>query len=304
MKRKLISVILALAVMLSVLTTVVVSADDRFPSDDNQKPCLTIGTVEYKGEGKVVVPVTVSRNNSGIWGANFQISYDSALTFDESAENSDNSCILQGTCLVGNDVSKRVLTVIVTDGSDKFENIAKDGTLLKLTFNISSANYSVGKNYPLNFTYTDANGRLCIIDGNTNDVPFVYKNGGVKCVSNVPATNPTQASTQAPTQAPTKVVVPVMNKKTKPGIKLVKAKKAITVKIRKKVANANGYQAKYSLKKNMKKAKTVNLGNKASAKIKKLKAKKKYYVQVRAFQQVNGKKVYGAWSKKLSVKTK
>lgn len=37
--------------------------------------------------------------------------------------------------------------------------------------------------------------------------------------------------------------------------------------------------------------------------LKKLK-KKKYYVQVRAYRTVNGKKIYGDWSKVKSVKVK
>ena len=36
----------------------------------------------------------------------------------------------------------------------------------------------------------------------------------------------------------------------------------------------------------------------------KLKKKKKYYVRVRAYKSVSGKKVYGAWSKVKTVKTK
>lgn len=39
-------------------------------------------------------------------------------------------------------------------------------------------------------------------------------------------------------------------------------------------------------------------------KISKLKKKKKYYVRVRAYKSVSGKKVYGAWSKVKTVKTK
>ena len=38
--------------------------------------------------------------------------------------------------------------------------------------------------------------------------------------------------------------------------------------------------------------------------IKKLKAKKKYYVQVRTYKTVSGKKYYSKWSKKKTVKTK
>ena len=39
-------------------------------------------------------------------------------------------------------------------------------------------------------------------------------------------------------------------------------------------------------------------------KVKKLKAKKKYYVRVRTYKTVNGKKVYSSWSKVKSIKTK
>ena len=38
--------------------------------------------------------------------------------------------------------------------------------------------------------------------------------------------------------------------------------------------------------------------------VKKLKSKKKYYVRVRSYKIVNGKKVYGKWSEVKAVKTK
>lgn len=49
------------------------------------------------------------------------------------------------------------------------------------------------------------------------------------------------------------------------------------------------------------------VANKPQAKkktVKNLKKNKKYYVCVRAYKFVNGKKVYGKWSKVKSVKTK
>ena len=54
----------------------------------------------------------------------------------------------------------------------------------------------------------------------------------------------------------------------------------------------------------MKGAKTVKVKGKTSVTVKKLKAKKKYYVQVRAYNTVSGKTVYGSWSTKKSVKVK
>ena len=67
-----------------------------------------------------------------------------------------------------------------------------------------------------------------------------------------------------------------------------------------------GYQVRYSLKLSMAgaKIKTVKGYAKTSVKVKGLKAKKKYYVQVRTYKTVNGVKYYSAWSGKKAVTTK
>jgi minor extracellular protease Epr len=72
----------------------------------------------------------------------------------------------------------------------------------------------------------------------------------------------------------------------------------------KRDTDATGYQIRYSTKKNMKNAKTVTVSS-TSKKITKLKAKTKYYVQVRAYaKQSTGKKLYSKWSTKSTVTTK
>lgn len=38
--------------------------------------------------------------------------------------------------------------------------------------------------------------------------------------------------------------------------------------------------------------------------IKKLESRKKYFIKVRTYTKVKGKKVYGKWSKRISVKVK
>ena len=100
--------------------------------------------------------------------------------------------------------------------------------------------------------------------------------------------------------------VSVMKFTAKTKNTLKKGKNQITVKLKKKVKYADGYQIKYSTDKKLKKAvknKTVN-ANKSSLKIKKLKSGKKYYVRVRAYKIINGKKIYGKWSTISNVKTK
>ena len=89
----------------------------------------------------------------------------------------------------------------------------------------------------------------------------------------------------------------------KKAIKKKSAKKA-TVKL-KRVAGVNGYQIKVSLNKKFKKKTTVTINTKkAKAVVKKLKAGKKYFVKARTYVIVDGKKVYGKWSKVKKVKNK
>lgn len=66
-----------------------------------------------------------------------------------------------------------------------------------------------------------------------------------------------------------------------------------------KVSNCSGYQIQYSTSSSFKSAKTVNItSNKTVSKVfKNLKSGKKYYFRIRAYKVVDGKKVYGNWSK-------
>ena len=87
---------------------------------------------------------------------------------------------------------------------------------------------------------------------------------------------------------------------------LTAKKKALKVSWNKPASLATGYQIRYSLKKNMKGAtvKTVKGASKGTLTIKKLKSKKKYYVQVRSFAKVGGKMYCSTWSPKKAKKVK
>ncbi len=74
-----------------------------------------------------------------------------------------------------------------------------------------------------------------------------------------------------------------------------------------KANNVDGYQIQVATDKKIKKNKktaTVKKQKTTKTTIKKLKAKKKYYVRIRTYKTVNGKKLYSSWSKIKSVKTK
>lgn len=86
--------------------------------------------------------------------------------------------------------------------------------------------------------------------------------------------------------------------------KVKKGKKSFNLSW-KRTANASGYEIVYATDSKYKKSKkvyNVSKGKTTSAAIKKLKAGKTYYVKIRAYQKVNGKKVYSAYSKTLKIK--
>ena len=85
--------------------------------------------------------------------------------------------------------------------------------------------------------------------------------------------------------------------------KITPAKKKFTVKWAKK-SGAHQYQIRYSAKKSMTGAKTVNVSNKAKSKTIKAKSKKNYYVQVRVAKKIGDQVYWSKWSGKKKVKTK
>lgn len=126
-----------------------------------------------------------------------------------------------------------------------------------------------------------------------------------------PATKPSEPTTTPSTTQPTTKPSTTKNTETvkpkKTSIKkLSKGKKKFTVTWA-KVSGVKGYQIQYSSDKKFKKnnkSVTVTKQKTTKATVKKLESKKKYYVRVRTYKTVNGKKIYSSWSKVKSVKTK
>lgn len=91
-----------------------------------------------------------------------------------------------------------------------------------------------------------------------------------------------------------------------PRVKFSKLKVSGKCKVKatwKKLTNISGYQIQYAPNKKFKKAKRKTVKS-TSVTIKKLKKKKTYFVRVRAYKLVDGKKVYGKWSAVKKVKIK
>ena len=88
--------------------------------------------------------------------------------------------------------------------------------------------------------------------------------------------------------------------------KLTAGKKSIKVNITKKSTQVTGYEVQYSTAKTFKSAKTKTISSykTTSTTLSKLSAKKTYYVRVRTYKTVNGKKYYSGWSTYKYTKTK
>jgi len=155
---------------------------------------------------------------------------------------------------------------------------------------------------------------------NTYFACYYELNGGEVVITPTPApqpsTQPTQETQQQAAQQTAQQQsvkndtateqVNVAKPKSAKFKKVKSAKNAISVEW-KKVSGVKGYQVQVATDKKFKKnKKTVNIKKQKTTKttVKKLKAKKKYYVRVRTYKIVNGKKVYSSWSKVKSVKTK
>ena len=88
--------------------------------------------------------------------------------------------------------------------------------------------------------------------------------------------------------------------------KVTPGKKKLTVTWKKQTKQVSGYQIQYGTKKDFSNAKKVTASGAKTVKkvIKSLKAKKTYYVRIRTYKTVSGKKYYSSWSKYKKVKTK
>ena len=87
---------------------------------------------------------------------------------------------------------------------------------------------------------------------------------------------------------------------------LKKGKKQISVTWKKASSQVSGYQIMYSTNKKFKNSKKITVSgiSKTTKTMKKLSAKKQYYVKVRTYKTAGGKKYYSSWSNVKSVKTK
>ncbi len=138
----------------------------------------------------------------------------------------------------------------------------------------------------------------------TNTTPTSTTTKPVSVTTIKPSIKPTEShSTQLIiTQPITKITLPNATKIKR----LIKGKKLIKVTW-KKINGIKGYQIQVATDKKFKKnIKTVTIKKAKStkSKIKKLKAKKKYFVRICTYKVINGRTIYSKWSPVKTIKTK
>lgn len=103
----------------------------------------------------------------------------------------------------------------------------------------------------------------------------------------------------------TKTLTFTINPKPVKLVSLGTANKKMTVQWKKETKQTTGYEIQYSTSSKFKsgtKTVTVKKNKTTSTKISGLKSGKKYYVRIRTYKVVDGKKYYSSWSSKMSIK--
>lgn len=187
-------------------------------------------------------------------------------------------------------------------GDGKVEFIANDNDVVKVSKNgeVTILGPGTARVYAVatgtnNFNRDISDAIMITVEEDKKSDPDIKNNAE----NTTTATQSTTTVIQNASTMNTKIAVPrVVVKKLKAGKKQIR----LTWKKQSKVS---GYEIRYAIKANMKKAKRIKVNAKTASKtIKKLKSKKRYYVQIRAYKTNDHKKIYGNWSAKKTLKTK
>jgi hypothetical protein len=258
------------------------------PKQNDQNPTVTTPTT---GDDKNNTGTTNTDTASGTTGGDTTTGQGTGTT------GTDTSAGTTGTDTTTPTTGSNTTTGTTTDTPQTTEK--KELSTQNTTVKLSKSSYTYdGKAKKPTVTVKDSN-------GNTIDSKYytvTYKNN--KKVGKATVTITFKDSYTGTITATFKI-----NPKTT-SLKKVTSAKTKTVKVtwKKQATQTTGYEVQYSTNskftKKTTKTVTVKSAKTTSTIIKKLAAKKKYYVRIRTYKTVDGKKYYSDWSKALSVKTK
>lgn len=180
--------------------------------------------------------------------------------------------------------------------------VTVEGKAQAITAKSLTKTYSKNKKFSLN---AKAEGKLSYASSNTK-VATIDSKGKVTIKGTGKTTITIKAAETDTYSAATKKITLTIKPKKAAGVALVAKRKAIGVSWNKD-SKASGYQILCATNSKFTKGKkTVTVKNAKTTKktVSKLKARKNYYVKVRAYKTVSGKKIYGAYSAVKKIKTR
>ena len=207
-----------------------------------------------------------------------------------------NNCQITSISIDGKEIGKYKVKALVGEGgkiTPEGETVVAEGE--SVSYNIEpSSGYAISD---------------VLVDGRSVGAVSTYAFNNVTADHEIKALFKKKEAPKIPiensmNQTPSNQLTPVIvNPKNPTGTTLKKLKRSGSGKMTvtwKKNNTVTGYQISYSTSSNFKKAKIVTIMNKKTTKtvLKKLNKKKKYYVRIRTYKNVGGKRYYSAWSKK------
>lgn len=224
-------------------------------------------------------------------------------TETDSSQNNGSNTENNHDTNTGNNTDSNSGNNSSTNGnSDSGNTTVKPAT--KASQKITNVSSSYKKAYKTSFTLKPKAKTTCTYKSSNTKIATVSSKGKVtiKGTGKVTITI-TAKETSRYKKATKKVTIYAIPAKMKtPTVKAGSKKLTVSWK---KDSRADGCQIQYSTSSKFKNAKTVTCSKKTVKKtIKKLKSGKKYYVRIRAYKKIGGKKYDGSYSKGKSVKVK
>ena len=245
-------------------------------------PALTeLNKTSFTYNGKVQKPTTIVKDSQG------KIINAFAYTVNYSSESKD----------VG-EYKATIKFKGTYTGSEK----ALSYKIVKADFDMSKVKFEDKK-----LTYNGKKQKIKVT-GLPAGVTVSYKNNKKKDIGEYKVTAIfTLADTKNYNPIPNKIAKMTIAPKGTKISKLTAGKKQFKATWKKQTTKTSGYELQYATNKSFtsgKKKVTIKKNKTTSTTVKKLKGKKKYYVRIRTYKTVNGKKIYSKWSESKKVTTK
>ena len=253
---------------------------------------ITVANQNYDGTSKKPVPVVKDGDKTLEPGLDYTVSYRNNTSVGTA------EAIITGIGQYTGTVTKTFQIIRAPEVKPTTPVAKASQTITAKSFTKTYGNkpFSLGARAKTKLTYKSSDTKVVTV---SNNGQVTLKGPGKATITiTAAATNNYNAATK-------KITITVKPKQTA-GLKVKKGKKRMTVSW-KRDKKATGYQITYAQNKKFKKGKkniTISKNKTVKRTVKKLKARKTYYVKVRAYKKVGKTKLYGAYSKVKKVKVR